>query len=114
MRGRAIFAGVLSLILAGPVFANQRVYEGTEASALRCANTIALTAVALSAAERIGEPEKEVLLGVTVLILENHVSGTWREKKAAMAVMRDRRSVEDTLDDYKRNAGRCLRRFPIN
>lgn len=114
MRCRAICAGVLSLMLAVPAHAKQRVYEGTEASALRCANTIALTAVALSAAERISEPEKEVLLGVTVLILERHVSGTWQQKKAAMAVMRDRRSIEDTLDDYQRNAGRCLQQFPIN
>ncbi len=109
-----VMTGFVLVLGSTSGWAAQRTYEGEEASALRCANTIALTAVALSAAERIGDAEKEVLLGVTVLILERHVSGTWREKKAAMVVMRDRRSLEDTLDDYRKNAGRCLRRFPIN
>lgn len=110
----AICAGVLAFTSVPPAFAGQRVYEGKEAAALRCANTLALTAVALSDAELIGDAEKEVLLGVTVLILERHVTGTWSEKKAAMAVMRDRRSVIDTLEDYRRNAARCLQQFPIN
>jgi len=91
-----------------------KVYEGSEAAALRCSNTLALTAVALARADLIGEDEKEVMLGVTVLILERHVSGTWSQKKAALKVMRDRRSVPDTLDDYRANAVRCLRQFPIN
>lgn len=92
----------------------KRVYEGREASALRCANTVALTAVALSRADMIGQAEKDVMLGITTLILERHVSGTWREKKAALSVMRDRRSVDDTIEDYRRNATWCLREFPIN
>ena len=91
-----------------------KVYEGSEAAALRCSNTLALTAVALARADLIGEDEKEVMLGVTVLNLERHVSGTWSQKKAALKVMRDRRSVPDTLDDYRANAVRCLRQFPIN
>ncbi len=91
-----------------------RTYEGREAAALRCSNTLALTAVALSQAGLIGRQEKDVMLGVTLLILERHVSGTWRQKKAALAVVRDRRSVPDTLQDYKRNAARCLQQFPIN
>lgn len=114
MRHLAIFACLLAMTFATPVVAAQRVYEGKEAAALRCSNTIALTAVALSEAGLIGAAEKDVLLSVSVLILERHVSGTWREKKAAMAVMRDRRSVPDTLEDYRRNAARCLQQFPIN
>jgi len=92
----------------------QKVYEGREASALRCANTLALTAVALSAADLIQTIEKDAMLGITVRILERHVTGTWRQKKAALAVMRDRRSVPDTLTDYRNNAVVCLRQFPIN
>lgn len=91
-----------------------RVYEGSEAAALRCSNTLALTAVALSRAGLIEDVEKQVMLGITISILERHVSGTWRQKKAAMRVMRDRRSVPDTLTDYRRNALRCLQQFPIN
>ena len=98
----------------GRATAGTRVYEGREAAALRCANTLALTAVALSAAELIGEGEKNVMLGVTVRILDRHVEGTWAQKRAAMEVMRDRRSVPDTLEDYRRIAERCLVQFPIN
>lgn len=114
MRAVAFCAGLLALGICSPSLAGQRIYEGREAAALRCSNTLALTAVALSAADLIGEPEKEVMLGVTVLILERHVSGTWQQKKAALRVMRDRRSVPDTLEDYRRNATRCLQQFPIN
>jgi len=107
-------AVLLSLCITAPAQAQGRVYEGTEAAALRCANTLAMTALALSRAELIGDAEKTIMLDVTLLILERHVSGTWAQKKAALAVMRDRRSIEDTLDDYRRNAARCLRQFPIN
>lgn len=110
MRG-ALLALVL---MTGPTWAGQKIYEGEEAAALRCANTIALTGVALERAGLIGEAEKEVMLGVTVLILERHVSGTWRQKKAAMEVMRKRRSFEATIEDYQKNAAVCLERFPIN
>ena len=44
----------------------QKVYEGSEAAALRCSNTLALTAVALSGAELIADTEKEVMLGITI------------------------------------------------
>lgn len=107
------FAVYASLFLANPGHAEQ-VYEGSEAAALRCSNTLALTAVAMAGAEMIGETEKDVMLGVSILILENHVSGTWAQKKAALKIMRDRRSATETVDDYRRNAAKCLKQFPIN
>ena len=110
--GKFILAAALTLPVSA--WAETRTYEGSEAAALRCANTLALTAVALSGAELIGEAEKQVMLGVTVRILDRHVSGTWPQKRAAMEVMRDRRSVPDTLEDYRKNAVRCLAQFPIN
>ena len=114
MRGFAL-AGAVLCIAVLPAFAQgKRVYSGEEAAALRCSNTLALTAVALARADLIGGVEKEVMLKVTVLILERHVSGTWAQKKRALEVMRDRRSVPDTLADYRKNAARCLRQFPIN
>lgn len=91
-----------------------RTYNGAEAAALRCANTLAHTAVTLARAEMIGQDEKNVMLGVTVLILERHVSGTRAQKKAAMRIMRDRRTIQETLIDYRINAARCLVQFPIN
>ncbi len=75
---------------------------------------MALTAVALSDTGRIGEAEREVMLGISFLILEQHVSGTWAQKKAALEVVRDRRSVDETLDDFEDLAQQCLRDFPIN
>ena len=102
------------LFAATSLQAAQRVYEGEEASAIRCANMMAMTGVTLNGAGLMGVPEKDVLIGISVLILERHVGGTWAQKKAAMAVMRDRRSVTDTLDDYRKNAARCLLQFPIN
>lgn len=110
MRGLVYCA--LAVTLASPAAA--RTYEGSEAAALRCANTLALTAVALNSAGRIGDAEKDGILGVTIRILDRHVSGTWRQRKAAMEVMRDRRDIDDTLEDYRRNAARCLLQFPIN
>lgn len=109
---RGLVLAVLVAGLAGPAMA--RTYEGREAAALRCANTLALTAVALNAAGRMGDAEKDGIIGVTIRILDRHVSGTWRERKAAMEVMRDRRGLSDTLDDFRRNAARCLVQFPIN
>ncbi len=54
------------------------------------------------------------MLGVTVLILERHVSGTRAQKKSAMGKMRDRRSIDQTLEDYRKHAAQCLVQFPIN
>ncbi|MFD2738943.1 hypothetical protein ACFSUD_05140 [Sulfitobacter aestuarii] len=111
---RAAGLAFLTMLPLTAAAQTQRVYAGEEAAALRCSNTVALTAVALYEAEMIGEAQKEIMLGVTLLILERHVSGSWRQKKAALAIMRDRRSIEDTLEDYRRNAARCLTQFPIN
>lgn len=102
-----------ALICTGPALA-ARTYSGEEAAALRCANTLAYTAVTLARADMIGSDEKEVMLGITVLILERHVSGTRAQKKAAMKVMRDRRDITQTLTDYRQNAAKCLVQFPIN
>lgn len=113
---RGLFYASL-VVLAGaalPAAAAQRTYEGEEAAALRCANTMALTAVALESTGRIGAVEKQVMLDITVRILVDHVSGTWAEKKAALRVVRDRRNLVQTFDDFERYATQCLRQFPIN
>ncbi|MBW4962327.1 hypothetical protein KZZ06_09990 [Sulfitobacter sp. CW3] len=102
-----------ALICATPAFAG-RTYEGAEAAALRCANMLAYTAVTLARADMIDEDQKNVMLGITVLILERHVTGTRAEKKAAMAIMRDRRDIDATLSDYRLYAAKCLVQFPIN
>jgi hypothetical protein len=114
LTARAVFFSLWLCLSAAPLSAGQKVYAGDEAVALRCANTLAFTAVALAESGRLGEPEKNVMLQITVLILERHVSGTWAQKKAALRVVRDRRNTFETLDDFERNAQRCFERFPIN
>lgn len=110
--------GVRGLALAGLLAtgaeADTRSYTGEEASALRCANMIAFTAMALGGAELISRAERRVMIGITSSILDRHVSGTWAEKKNALRIMRDRRGPEETIEDFKANAGLCLLRFPIN
>ncbi|WP_246227812.1 hypothetical protein [Roseobacter ponti] len=112
MTTRVPLTAMMLCLVAG--VAEARTYAGEEAAALRCANTMAFTAVALEDTGRMSEAEKDVLLGITVLILENHVSGTWQQKKAALAVVRDRRDVFETLEDFERFAEQCFRQFPIN
>jgi hypothetical protein len=104
---------VLALVATNAT-AGQRVFEGEEAAAIRCANMMAMTGITLNQAGLMGEAEKDVLVGISVLILERHVSGNWTEKKRAMEAMRDRRDIDETLTDYQRNAPVCLVRFPIN
>ena len=111
---RFCLAFVLACLHASGAAGQTRVYEGPEAGALRCANMMALTAIVLSDTDRMGEPEKDVMIGISFLILQGHVSGTWAEKKAALEVVRDRRGVQETLNDFERLAEQCLRDFPIN
>lgn len=114
---RVLKAFLVALTLALPMGAAQsaeKIYSGSEAAALRCANIVALTGVALNGAGRLGALEKEVMLGISFLMLEGHVSGTWAQKKAALEVVRDRRGVVETLEDFEKLAEQCLRDFPIN
>lgn len=114
MRAAFHLGVVLWALAAAPAVADAKRYEGKEAAALRCAHIMALTAVVLSDGGKIDEPEKEVMLGISFLILNIHVSGKWSQKKTALEIVRDRRSVEDTLKDFERYAEQCLRDFPIN
>lgn len=114
MRGLSRLVALLVVLGGTPAIAEAKRYDGDEAAALRCAHIMALTAVALSDAGGISEAEKEVMLGISFLILDSHVSGTWAQKKAALEIVRDRRGVADTLQDFERYAEQCLRDFPIN
>ncbi|WP_299965801.1 hypothetical protein [uncultured Roseobacter sp.] len=110
---RVLFAG-LTLLWCGAAAAGQKTYSGDEAAALRCANTVAFTAIVLASTDRIGRFERNVMLGISANILTEYVSGTRGQKKRALAQIRDRRSVLETLSDFQRLAERCLRRFPLN
>lgn len=105
---------VLCLALGSGAAAGQKVYKDDEAAALRCANMIALTGVALGGTDLISPEEQDIMLALAVLILERHVSGTQDQKFEALEQMQNRRSPEATLEDYRKNAQHCLERFPIN
>jgi hypothetical protein len=111
LRSFVLAISCFALLAGGPATAAN---QGQEAAALRCANMLALTAVSLAGVKLISQQDKDIMLGVTVLILERHVSGSWAQKKAALKIMQSRRSLPDTLDDYQQNAAKCLRQFPIN
>ena len=68
---RYLAAGLILFVAAssGTAGAAQKVYEGSEAAALRCANIVALTAVALNDAGGIGDLEKDVMLGISFMML---------------------------------------------
>ncbi|MEP2640516.1 hypothetical protein [Roseobacter sp.] len=102
------------LVFASPLAADQKTYAGEEAAALRCANTLAFTAIALEQSGGIGPLERDVMLDITVGILAGHVTGTWRQKKAALRVVRDRRDPLETVEDFQRFAYQCLVQFPVN
>ena len=114
MRHLVFSVGTWLCLSVGSWASAPKVYEGNEAAALRCANAMAFTAVALAETGAMGEPEKNVMLQISVLILDRHVSGSWAQKKAALEIVRDRRDVDQTLDDFQRYAEQCLRQFPIN
>lgn len=105
---------LVAFAFAAPAAAGTRTYSGEEAAALRCADMMALTSVALAETGMISEQEKTAILQISVLILVRHVSGSWEQKKAALEVVRDRRNLIETVQDYQRFAAQCLEQFPIN
>lgn len=111
---RLACAASIAVLFGGPLMAAEKVYEGSEAAALHCANIVAFTGVSLNDAGKISDLEKEVMLGISFLMLEGHVSGKWRQKRAALEIVRERHSPQETLEDFERLAQKCLRQFPIN
>ena len=84
---RAWLAAIALCVMATAVQA-QRTYEGREAAALRCASMFAVTAVVLAETDQFSEVERDVLLFASVAILERHVSGTWRQKRRALDLLK--------------------------
>ncbi len=98
-------------MLAGQ--AGAKTYEGTEAAALRCAHTIGAMAVTMHRFGLIETEMKDALMFGSVSILTQYVSGTARQKVAAMKVMGERRNLAQSAEDFRKIARRCARQFPI-
>ena len=104
----------LALLLAGAIGAHARIYEGSEAAALRCADMLLIAVVELENRGELPEVQRDVMLLIAASILDRHVSGTRQQKEAALWALRERRTPEQTLLDFERLSVRCLEQFPIN
>ncbi|MDJ0821214.1 MAG: hypothetical protein QNJ09_05285 [Paracoccaceae bacterium] len=104
----------LALLLASALPAEaRRVYAGEEAQALKCAWIISATATALEQAEVISTRDMEVSIAVSARMLQLYVSGTERQKLAALEAVGDRRDIKTTLGEFQRESRACLRKFPV-
>ncbi|WP_238368031.1 hypothetical protein [Mesobacterium pallidum] len=109
---RLTLAMGLALCVAAPAQAERRVYAGEEAAALKCAWIVAAS---VSMAERAGltsTRNKEFAQLYAAIVLQRYVSGTDRQKMAALKAVSERRSPQQTVDEFMRQADDCLRQFP--
>ena len=108
-------AAALAIPLGGPPADAQarRVYTTEEATALKCAWIISMTASVLEGAALISTRDKEISIAISSRILQLHVSGTERQKLAALEQVGNRRDVETTVDEFRKEATACVRRYPV-
>lgn len=105
---------VLALVgSAGSAQADRRVYTGTEAQALKCAWIISMTATTLEQAGLVSTRDKETATFVSAAILAQHVSGSERQKLEGFRVVGARRSVIETVSEFRRESRACIRKFPL-
>jgi len=92
----------------------RKVYEGDEATALKCAFVISATANTLETAGFLGRNYARGANVISFAILQKYVSGTERQKLAALKAVGARRDVARTLSEFQAEAKACLRKFPID
>ncbi len=110
---RAVLLLALCAWLPGVAAAAQQVYSGREAQALKCAWVFSRTAAVLENAELISLADLETSLMVSARILQFHVSGSDREKLAALKAVGARRGDAETLGEFRSQSQACLRMFPV-
>lgn len=110
---RIVFSLAIVASLAVPADAqSRRVYAGEEAKALKCAWIIANTATLLEKLALISTRDKEVSYAISTRMLQIYVSGTERQKLAALKAVGDRRDLQTTVKEFQTQAKACIRRFP--
>jgi len=108
-----IAAASVALALTAGTMAEARTYSGPEANALRCANTLSFTAVAMFEAGMISANDRDAMILYSVMILDRYVSGSQEQKMAGLEAMANHYGFEGTLEDFADNADNCIRMFPV-
>lgn len=109
----ALFLTLMASLAAPAHSQSRRVYAGEEATALKCAWIISHTATLLERAEVISTRDMEVSFAISARILALHVSGSERQKLAALDTVGKRRDSATTIQEFRDQARGCIRRYPV-
>lgn len=110
---RPVVLAVLLVLLAAPATAERRVYAGDELEALVCAQVFAHSATWLAQQGAISPAERDSILTWSILVMERYTTGTPQQKVRAIRAVGARRTALGAVDDFRRRAKACLRRFPL-
>lgn len=108
---RRLSAGALCLVVLVRAGAADIAYTGDEAFALDCADMFATAAVELE--DEMTPEERAKVFTTSVYILSEYVSGSWAQKDAAMKIVTERRSNDETVAEYRQRRRACLSKFPV-
>ena len=103
----------LTLALPHSARAERRVYQGSEAEALKCAYLFSHSAVVMEKGGYIPAKDRDVLIAVSGLILQRYVGGTEAQKLRALRAVGSRRNTVSTLLQFRDESRYCFKRFPI-
>ncbi|MFK7877217.1 MAG: hypothetical protein AB8B71_15790 [Paracoccaceae bacterium] len=109
---RILMFFALGLCLAGPATAN-KVYQGREAAALRCA---AILSVVPSAAARAGYLQQDQVRAfhiVSTMIMTRYVSGDPQQKGQAFNTVMQRYTFNEHIRDFRTKSSACMKQFPV-
>ena len=110
---RRILLALACACLTGPVHAELRVYEGTEAQALKCAAYFSYATYMLETRGLITPRNRQEGVLAATSIIGNHVGGSYEQKrKAFQAVLERLPDSDDTvISDSLRYLTWCSERF---
>ncbi|MEC3860345.1 hypothetical protein VK792_03540 [Mesobacterium sp. TK19101] len=111
---RVVLIAALIAASGAATAGERKVYAGDEAKALKCAFVISATANTLETAGFLGRNYARGANVISYAILQKYVSGTERQKLAALKAVGARRDVNQTLTEFQAEAKACLRKFPID
>ena len=100
-------------LAAAPAWGQARSYEGREAAALSCAHGLVTTSALLGAGGTVSPADREFASIIAAAILTRYVSGTARQKLAALDALAARETGAQTVARFRVELGRCQRQFPL-
>ena len=107
------FCAGLSILGVDPAVAEPRTYKGSEAQALKCAAYFAYTSQVLESQGKLSTQRAIVANKAALDILEQHVSGTFKQKMGAYRVVVDGlpKSEAALVSEASQNVDSCKKRF---